>query len=421
MAAVTEERRSGPHPSVSKRTPCDNADFFNEHELRELREYIAPVRRLRRIRVTITTVVDLAVIFLFDLAPKIADALAGRGWLLQLIAVAAVVDGITTIIKLPFSAWVNLRYEKRAGHSTITVGTFVKDQVLEFVLGMFVIVAILGPTYWAMRSFDLWWLVASLVIVAFLVTLRFVAPVVIMPRFNKFTPLPDGPIRTRIEELAARQGVKIEGVYLMDASKRTNRANAGVTGFGKTKRVIVNDTICDYPMDELSQVIAHELGHYRLGHPLKSMPVEFLALPLALLFIEFVVGHKTVLGWAGVSALEDPGSYGVLGLGFGLVTTAFGLFEKWMSRKYEREADLEALELLGDPTSFVAVWPRMVLTDKANLEPTPWEKANSTHPEIAERMQFALDWAAMNDVPVEKPAPRPVPERNTEPVGQSPQ
>ncbi|MEY2467524.1 MAG: hypothetical protein QOF21_222, partial [Actinomycetota bacterium] len=83
---------------------------------------------------------------------------------------------------------------------------------------------------------------------------------------------------------------------------------------------------------------------------------------------------------------------------------------QWLSRKHEREADLEALDVLGDPTSFLSVWPRMVLHDKANLEPTPWELLTAAHPEVAERMQFSVDWARMNDVPVTLPEKRSVPE-----------
>ena len=226
-----------------------------------------------------------------------------------------------------------------------------------------------------------------------------------------------GPIRTRIEELAALQGVPIEGVYMMDASKRTTRPNAFVAGFGKTKRVVINDTIAGFPMDELSQVIAHELGHKRRNHVVKSFPFKALQMPLALLATELVIGNDVVLGWAGVGDLGDPASFPLFGLFFFTVGfSVFGLPGQWLSRTYEREADLEALELIGDPTSFVAVWPRMVLAAKPDLEPTPWRKLQATHPEIAERMQFGLDWAAMNDVAVTKPAPRSLSKPPEEPA-----
>ena len=412
MVGTAQVRRGGPHPPVGKRTPARNEDFFDEQQLRELRDYIAPLRRSRRIRTALSTVVELVLVFGLDVGPRVAGWIDGQGWLLRLLAVAFVLDLASTVVSAPFSAWANLVYEKRAGHSTMTVATFVKDQFLNLALNLVLTVVLFAPIYFAIHTFGgAWWLVGGGLVVVALGVVQFVAPIWILPRFNKFTPLPEGPIRDRIEELARRSDVQIEGVYLMDASKRTNRANAGVTGFGKTKRVIVNDTICEFPMDELSQVIAHELGHYRLNHTLRSFPVNAVQMPLGLLFVHLVASNETLLRWAGVEGgLGDPASYGLFGFVFGLALSVSGLAGMWLSRLDEREADLEALQLLGDPTSFVAVWPRMVLNDKANLEPTRWEKLKSTHPEIAERMQFGLDWAALNDVPVTRPAKRSVPE-----------
>ena len=403
-------RRNGPHPSCTKRTPARNDDFFHEAELRRLRDYSAPLRRNRRIRLAISTIVDLVLVFGIDAGPRVTGWVGGQPWVVKLILAAAGFDLVDTIVKVPFGAWATLVYEKKAGHSTTTVATFVKDLVLEFVLGMVFTLCMIVPLYAAIHAFgDLWWVAGGAVFFTFNLVLAFVAPVWIMPRFNKFTPMPEGPIRSRIEELAAMQGVDIEGVYLMDASKRTNRPNAGVTGFGKTKRVVVNDTICEFPMEELSQVIAHELGHYRLNHIPKKFPLLALQMPIALFLVQLLAGNDTVLGWAGVSDLGDPASYPLLGLALAIPFTFSSLFSMRQSRTHEREADLEALELLSDPTSFLAVWPRMVLDNDVNIEPTPWEKLKSTHPEIAERMQFGLDWAAMNDVPVSKPAPRALP------------
>ena len=403
-------RRNSIHPQLGRRVPSSNDDFFEVDQLKKLRDYVRPLRRSRRLQTLATTVLELWLVFIVDLPARIADGTA-LAWPLTLVLIAAALDLAATAVRAPFSYWVNLVYEKRAGYSTMTLATWIKDQVLEFALGVVIAAALLVPVYAAIRAIDAWWIVGSLAIVALQITMAFVGPVLIMPRFNKFTPLADGPIRSRIEEIATLSGVEIEGVYLMDASKRTTRPNAGVTGFGKTKRVVVNDTICDFPLEELSQVIAHEVGHYRLHHIIKAFPVSALQFPLVLLLIELVAGNRTVLDWAGVTSLGDPASFGVFSVVFGLGMTIASLPQMWVSRKHEREADLEALELLGDPTSFVGVWPRLVLATNANLEQTTWERAKSTHPGIAERMQFGIDWARQNDVPVTVPPKLAVPER----------
>lgn len=292
----------------------------------------------------------------------------------------------------------------------MTPGLWLKDQARDLVLEGVIGMALFAPIYAALHAIELWWLAGGLIVVGVQIIFVFLAPVLIMPRFNKFTPMEDGPIRNRIEEIARLSGVEIAGVFLMDASKRTTRANAAVAGFGKTKRVIVNDTICDLPLEQLSQVIAHELGHYRLNHIPKSFPVSALQFPTALLAVELVAGNDSVLGWAGIGDLGDPASFPLVGFVFGLALALFSVITFWISRTHEREADLEALELLGDPTSFVAVWPALVLEHKANPEPTPWELLTSTHPEIADRMQFGIDWARLNDVDVTLPPRRSVPE-----------
>ena len=101
---------------------------------------------------------------------------------------------------------------------------------------------------------------------------------------------------------------------------------------------------------------------------------------------------------------------------FGIPSATLGVASAWLSRRNEREADLEALELLGDPTSFVAMWPSMVELNKADLEPGPWERLNASHPEVPERMQFGLDWAERNGVPVQRPQRASVPPPQKSPV-----
>ena len=140
--------------------------------------------------------------------------------------------------------------------------------------------------------------------------------------------------------------------------------------------------------------MAHEIGHYRLNHIPKTFPLSGLQMLAALAFVQYVGGSDTVLGWAGVSSLGDPAAVPVFSIALGVPMAVLGLLSAWVSRRNEREADLEALELLGDPTSFVHMWPAFVELNKADLEPGWWDKLNASHPEVAERMQFGLDWAA---------------------------
>ncbi len=402
-------RRSSAHPPLGARTPARTEDFFDETQLAELRAYARPVKRVRLAGRVLGTVVDLVLLFGLDLGPTLDDSVSGAPWPVRILVVAGVFGLLTQVIQLPFDWWATMVHDKRHGLSNQTPALWAGDQVKEAVLGVVLVGALLVPVYAAVRTIDTWWLVGGLIFFAISLVLNFVYPVLIMPRFNKFTPMPAGELRTRIEEIAVLAETPIEGVYTMDGSKRSRRGNAFVAGFGPTKRVVVFDTLVDFPLEQIAQVVAHEIGHYRLNHIPKTFPLAGFQMLVSLAFVQYVGGSATVLGWAGVDDLGEPGAAPLFLLAFGVPSLALGLVSGWVSRRNEREADLEALELLGDPTSFVSMWPRFVERNKSDLEPSLWERWNASHPGPAERIQFGIDWAAMNGVDVVPPVAAPVP------------
>lgn len=402
-------RRNSAHPPLGSRTPARTEDFFDPDQLAELRAYIRPKKRVRLVTRVVTTVVDLVLIFGLDLGPEVAGWVDGAPWPVRLLTVVAVFAFISEVLTLPVSWWQTMVHDKRHGMSNESPALWAADQLKGLVLGMVLIGVLFVPIYWVIRRFDSWWLIGGLLFFATALVINFVYPVLIMPRFNKFTPMPEGELRTRIEEIAALAETSIEGVYTMDGSKRSRRGNAFVAGFGPTKRVVVYDTMLDFPLEQIANVVAHEIGHYRLNHIPKSFPFSGLQMLVTLAVVQAIAGNATVLGWAGVDSLGDPASAPMFLTVFGIPSAMLGIASAWLSRRHEREADLEALELLGDPTSFVAMWPSMVELNKADLEPGPWEKLNASHPEVAERMQFGLDWAEANRVSVTRPERAHVP------------
>lgn len=405
-------RRQSAHPPLGARTPARNEDFFDEDQLAELRAYSRPRKKVDLAAKIVVGAIDLVLIFVLDLGPEIAGWVDGAPWPLQLVVVAGLFALVSQVLMLPADWWATMVHDRRHGLSNQSAGLWAGDQVKGLVLNVVLSALLLVPIFWAIRTFDTWWLVGGLLFLGIALFLNFVYPVLIMPRFNKFTPMEAGPLRTRIEEIAELADTSIEGVYTMDGSKRSRRGNAFVAGFGPTKRVVVYDTMMDFPLEQIAQVVAHEIGHYRLNHIPKTFPLAGLQMLITLAFVQYVIGSDTVLGWAGVDDLGDPGAAPLFLLGLGLPMAALGLVSSWVSRRNEREADLEALELLGDPTSFVAMWPSFVALNKADLEPGWWDKLNASHPGVAERMQFGLDWAELNQVPVTPPKVAAVPDRS---------
>jgi STE24 endopeptidase len=398
LAAVPDAaRRHSVHPPLRRRTPYRAEDWFSREELAEARRYAGPLNRLKLIRSVLSAVVIVALI-VTKAVPHLLDQLGLRGWIWELLVAALVVTLVDAVATVWLTAYVQLVYDKRWGLSTQTTGRFVIDQVKDVLIGTLLIGILLVPVYAAIRSTSLWWVWGWLAFMAVVLAVTFIYPVAVMPRFNRFTPLPDGDLRDRIEAVARLADTEIEGVYTMDASKRSTRANAFVAGFGATKRVVLFDTILEYPVGSIEQIVAHEIGHYRLKHITKSVPFQALLYLLALAFVALLGRWDGLLDVAGVDRLGDPGSIPLfLGL-FGVAWSALNLAQAWFSRFKEREADLEALELLGRPDDFLDVWRRMAPEDKVELEPSWWTKLNHNHPEVPERMAFGQAWAAANRV-----------------------
>jgi STE24 endopeptidase len=388
-------RRGSAHPPLARRTPYRAEDWFSTEELAEARRYAHPVNRLKLVRSVLSAAVLVALVFT-KAVPRLLHHLGWRGWALEVLVASFVLTLADTVATSWISGYLQLSYDKRWGLSNQTPGRFVADQVKDVAISTLLVAALLTPVYAAIHATGLWWLWGWAGFMAVILAVTFIYPVAIMPRFNKFTPMPDGELRSHIEAVAGLAGTTIEGVYTMDASKRSTRGNAFVAGFGATKRVVVFDTILDYPITTIEQIVAHEIGHYRLKHIVKTVPFQGLLFLAAFAFVALVGRWHGLLRWAGVHSLGDPGAVPLfLGL-FGVAWAALNLAQAWFSRFKEREADLEALELLGRPDHFLDVWRRMAPDNKVELEPSRWTRMNGTHPEVPERMAFGQAWAEQN-------------------------
>jgi len=230
-----------------------------------------------------------------------------------------------------------------------------------------------------------WWLPAATGSVGFGAVLATLAPVVLDPVFNDFTPLPDGETRQDVLSLATAAGVSVGEVYSVDASRRTTAANAYVTGLGPTKRVVLFDTLLDrFNRDEVRVVVAHELGHVRHRDVIRSVAFAALTAPAA----AFAVQR---LSWAMSPARASAGALPALALAAGAVSTPIGLLSSRLSRAVERRADEFSLRLSQAPRAFVSFERAIALQNIADLEPPRLQtRLLASHPPTAERIGAAL-------------------------------
>jgi STE24 endopeptidase len=281
---------------------------------------------------------------------------------------------------LPFDLWRGLLRERRFGLSTQTLGGWLADrakgEAIELVLSAAVWVAAVGLA----RVFPHWWpLPAAAALALFVLLMSFVAPVVLEPLFNRFRPLEDERLAAELRTLAERAGVPVRDVLVADASRRTTRTNAYVSGLGPTRRVVVWDTLlADASEPELKLVVAHELGHRRDRHVLKG----------TLLGMGGAVALVVVL-WAALGPLQ-PSDFPYAALLVTGLEIAGSPGISWISRRWERAADRASLELTGDRDAFARAHVSLARKNLSDLDPPRLAYLMLfTHPTPPERLALA--------------------------------
>ena len=316
----------------------------------------------------------------------------GLGPVVTGVLVLTVLGGLRWMLELPFEIHHTFGTEAKFGFNRTTPGTFVLDTLKSLLLAALIGLPLLAGLLWLFGRWPDAWLWGWLGFSAAMLVLAFLAPSLLLPLFNKFEPMPEGPLRAGIEELARRCGFPLGGLFVMDGSKRSTKANAFFTGFGKNRRIALYDTLIErHGREELLAVLAHEIGHFRLRHVWQQVVASLLA--KGLLF--FLLGH----------ALRSPELYRTFGLPgehplpahFGLVfflvlytpiAQILGLLRNALSRRHEFEADAYAARATGDPGALARALKKLSADNLSNPTPHPlavW--LDHTHPPVVERLR----------------------------------
>jgi STE24 endopeptidase len=374
-----------------RRVRADPAQWFDREEVERGRAYNRPLDRLRVLRWAIGAA-GLVAIVVAEAAPRLLDGLGIRGWALELAVVVIVLELISLAYGLPFDAWRVLVHDRRWDLSTQSGRGLLADQAKELGVSLVVMLLLVIPLYAVIRTTDLWWLWGWLLFSAFTVVFGLLWPVVIAPIFNRFEPLGDDGLAARVQAVADRAGLDVSAVLVADASRRSRAGNAYVAGLGRTRRVVLFDTILDWPPEVVEQIVAHELGHWRHAHLRRKLPV-LIAVQLVMFLVAWaLLRWQPLLDLAGVDDLGEPGSLPLLLTVLPLSVVLAQLLTSWLSRADERQADLHALDVLRDPGDFIALFHRLAERNKADVDPSWWKRLAASHPPVAERLAFARVW-----------------------------
>lgn len=374
---------------------ADPKDWYSEEEIKKSEEYNGPLRNVSRVVKVIDLVIALAIIG-FHVVPRILDALNVDNWVLGVLIAVAVITLADQITSIPVSRWRELNYDKKWGFSSQTNKQWWTDLLKGIPLGIVISSVLFLPIWWLIRTTDLWWVWGGLVLLVFGIVFATLYPVVISPIFNKYTPLEDGPLRDAVFETARKVDADISDVLVEDSSKRDSRGNAYVAGLGKTRRVVIFDTMLGESHDKLMSVVAHELGHWKLRHIASRMPLIGVVGFLTFGLLRFIMESEAVQDFAGVESIGDPGFFPVFYLAFPLISTLTGLISAWLSRVHERQADLFSMAALGNGQSLADAFAMMSRKYLMDVTPTWWHRTKHSHPPFAERMAMCTDWHKAN-------------------------
>ncbi|MCP5455522.1 MAG: M48 family metallopeptidase [Thermotogae bacterium] len=292
---------------------------------------------------------------------------------------------ISAVAELPFSYYITFSVENKYGFNKSTKKTFFGDLFKKIILSVIFGGIMISVVVKAVESFDNWWIYVSVIIIAFQFIASWLYPVLIMPLFNKFSPLENENLKEKLVKIAKASGFDISKIYVMDASKRTGHSNAFFTGFGKSKKIVLYDTLLSQHSDEeIEAIFAHEAGHYKMKHILKSM-VFSVILMIIIIFTVYFITESDVLNSFGISKI-----YSKLAYAFIFVSAVFSFvdyFLNFISRKHEFEADNYSKKFV-DPEYLIKALKVLNKINLSNINPHPFYAAlNYSHPTITERIK----------------------------------
>ena len=320
----------------------------------------------------------------------------GNPWLLTP-AYALIFGGFLVLIDLPASFYAGFVLPRRFEQSTQNLTGWLIDQLRSAAVGAPIGLLILELLYLALRlSGASWWLWASAGLLVFNVLLANLAPVVIMPLFNRYVPLGEQhqDLAERLLRLAQRAGTRVRGVYTFDMSRRTKAANAALTGVGNTRRIVLGDTlVSEFTPDEIETVLAHELGHHVHRDILFLLALgsatTLIGLYLASISMNWAVGIFRLGAVSDIASL--PALALILGL-YGLLTSPL---VNAVSRWRERKADRYALDATGKNDAFASALTRLANQNLGEVDPEKWVVwMFHSHPPLSERIAAARHWRA---------------------------
>ncbi len=375
--------------------PKEYEGYYDADKYRQSQDYLKENTRFEIITDTIITPITVTFILVggFNLVDRIA-----RGFGLGPIPTGLIFAGILLlalqVMTIPFSVYDTFVIEEKYGFNRTTPKTFVLDILKSWFLAGLIGGIVFSVILWLFDRAGNWaWVYCWVVVVLFQIVLTFLAPVIILPVFNKFYPLEDGELKTTIEDYARSQRFKMRGIFKMDASKRSTKSNAFFTGFGKLRRIVLFDTLIKkHTADELVSVLAHEMGHYKKRHILKSILISVMTTGLVFFTLSLFINNESLFSAFKMQHTSIHASLFFFAFLYAPINLVISIFSNILSRRHEYEADAYAVSTYRKPESMISALKKLTVDNLSNLTPHPLKVfLTYGHPPVLERIRAIRD------------------------------
>lgn len=370
--------------------PNEFSDLYDTEKYSKNQQYLregvifGEIKKFIILIVTISFILLGGFAWIDNLARSVSEIMIIRG-----LTFAGIFIGLGMLANLPFELYNTFVIEEKYGFNKTTIRTFIMDRIK----GIFLIIVIGGLIFslilWFFDSVNFAWLWSWASFSVIQIFLYFIAPVVLMPLFNKFTPLEDGELKQAISNYALNQKYSIKGTFSIDGSKRSSKPNAFFTGFGKTKRIALFDTMIEkLNTDELVVAFAHEVGHSKLGHAKIQLVISLLSSLLMFFMLSLFITEPNLFA---AFQIQDTPIYAGFFLFFfiyGPVEMIISMFTNYISRKLEFQADAFAAKTTNKPSDLINVLKKLSVEYLDTLTPHPLKVfLDYNHPPELERIK----------------------------------
>ena len=383
--------------NLSLDLPEEFQNIYNSQEYKKSQDYLRDTTKFNLFRNTFSLAVVLGFILLGGVEKVyiFAESFGFNTIISGLLFFGVVFLGLE-MLSIPFSWYKTFVIEQKYGFNRASLKTFSLDIIKSFFLTIFLGGLVLAFVFWCFLILGkLAWIFCWLGVFLFEVFVAFIAPVWIMPLFNKFTPLEEGPLKNKIEDYFKKQAFSLKGIFKIDGSRRSAKTNAFFTGFGRSKRVALFDTLLEkHPPEEIVAILAHEAGHYRHKHLIKGLAISFFSSGLMFFLLNFFIYNPRLSSAFGIQPPKVYTGLFLFTLLFRPINLFISILINCLYRKYEYQADEFAVKTTGSARVFVSALKRLAVSNLSNLTPHPFKVfIHYDHPPLRERIRNCLNLA----------------------------